>query len=145
READPAASPQGLPRASVRADDSPGAAAADPPGAPQRQQVRQHAAVPLRSRAGREPVHAPSPADCRHHFPVHRGDRQPGDAADGPEAGYLLMTDSRSVGFVSLGCPKALVDSERILTRLRAEGYAVSGSYRDADVVVVNTCGFIES
>ncbi len=55
------------------------------------------------------------------------------------------MTDTRSVGFVSLGCPKALVDSERILTRLRAEGYAVSGSYQDADVVVVNTCGFIES
>ncbi len=50
-----------------------------------------------------------------------------------------------SVGFVSLGCPKALVDSERILTRLRAEGYEVSGSYDDADVVVVNTCGFIES
>ncbi len=50
-----------------------------------------------------------------------------------------------AVGFVSLGCPKALVDSERILTRLRAEGYDVSGSYADSDVVVVNTCGFIES
>lgn len=50
-----------------------------------------------------------------------------------------------AVGFVSLGCPKALVDSERILTRLRAEGYEVSGSYADSDVVVVNTCGFIES
>ncbi len=45
---------------------------------------------------------------------------------------------------VSLGCPKALVDSERILTQLRAEGYAVSGSYEDADLVVVNTCGFID-
>ncbi len=50
-----------------------------------------------------------------------------------------------SVGFVSLGCPKALVDSERILTQLRAEGYAVSGSYHEADLVVVNTCGFIDS
>jgi ribosomal protein S12 methylthiotransferase len=49
------------------------------------------------------------------------------------------------VGFVSLGCPKALVDSERILTRLRAEGYAVAPDYAGADVVVVNTCGFIDS
>ncbi|MBU6422102.1 MAG: 30S ribosomal protein S12 methylthiotransferase RimO [Gammaproteobacteria bacterium] len=49
------------------------------------------------------------------------------------------------VGFVSLGCPKALVDSERILTQLRVEGYAIVGGYREADVVVVNTCGFIEA
>ncbi len=49
------------------------------------------------------------------------------------------------VGFVSLGCPKALVDSERILTRLRAEGYEVAASYRAADLVVVNTCGFIDA
>jgi len=49
------------------------------------------------------------------------------------------------VGFVSLGCPKALVDSERILTRLRAEGYEVAASYGAADLVVVNTCGFIDS
>ncbi|WP_333842995.1 30S ribosomal protein S12 methylthiotransferase RimO [Pelomicrobium sp.] len=49
------------------------------------------------------------------------------------------------VGFVSLGCPKALVDSERILTRLRAEGYDIVSSYEDADLVVVNTCGFIEA
>jgi ribosomal protein S12 methylthiotransferase len=48
------------------------------------------------------------------------------------------------IGFVSLGCPKALVDSERILTRLRAEGYEVVGSYEDANLVVVNTCGFID-
>ncbi len=49
------------------------------------------------------------------------------------------------VGFVSLGCPKALVDSERILTQLKIEGYETSASYADADVVVVNTCGFIDS
>jgi ribosomal protein S12 methylthiotransferase len=49
------------------------------------------------------------------------------------------------VGFVSLGCPKALVDSERILTQLRAEGYEVAPTYEDADVVVVNTCGFIDA
>ncbi|MBK9160547.1 MAG: 30S ribosomal protein S12 methylthiotransferase RimO [Nitrosomonadales bacterium] len=58
------------------------------------------------------------------------------------------MSKTRSpakVGFVSLGCPKATVDSEHILTRLRAEGYLISGSYQDADLVVVNTCGFIDS
>jgi ribosomal protein S12 methylthiotransferase len=49
------------------------------------------------------------------------------------------------IGFVSLGCPKALVDSERILTQLRAEGYEVSPTYDAADVVVVNTCGFIDA
>ncbi len=49
------------------------------------------------------------------------------------------------VGFVSLGCPKALVDSERILTQLRAEGYDISPSYEGADLVVVNTCGFIDA
>jgi ribosomal protein S12 methylthiotransferase len=49
------------------------------------------------------------------------------------------------VGFVSLGCPKALVDSERILTQLRAEGYEVAATYQAADVVVVNTCGFIDA
>jgi len=52
---------------------------------------------------------------------------------------------SPKVGFVSLGCPKALVDSERILTRLRAEGYVVVPTYREADLVVVNTCGFIDA
>jgi len=50
-----------------------------------------------------------------------------------------------AVGFVSLGCPKATVDSEQILTRLRTDGYAISGSYKDADLVVVNTCGFIDT
>ena len=49
------------------------------------------------------------------------------------------------VGFISLGCPKALVDSERVLTQLRAEGYLIAPTYRDADLVVVNTCGFIDS
>ena len=49
------------------------------------------------------------------------------------------------VGIVSLGCPKALVDSERILTKLRSEGYQISGSYDGADVVLVNTCGFLDS
>jgi ribosomal protein S12 methylthiotransferase len=52
---------------------------------------------------------------------------------------------SQKVGFISLGCPKALVDSERILTELRKDGYDVVPSYEEADVVVVNTCGFIDS
>jgi ribosomal protein S12 methylthiotransferase len=56
-----------------------------------------------------------------------------------------MSKSSPKVGFVSLGCPKALVDSERILTQLRSEGYQVSPSYQDADLVVVNTCGFIDS
>ena len=49
------------------------------------------------------------------------------------------------IGFVSLGCPKALVDSEQILTRLRAEGYGVAPTYQAEDLVVVNTCGFIDA
>ncbi|GAB1233737.1 30S ribosomal protein S12 methylthiotransferase RimO [Ferrigenium sp. UT5] len=52
---------------------------------------------------------------------------------------------SPKIGFVSLGCPKATVDSEHILTRMRAEGYEISPSYQEADLVVVNTCGFIDS
>jgi len=56
-----------------------------------------------------------------------------------------MIPDSPKVGMVSLGCPKALVDSERILTRLRADGYAMSADYAGADVVLVNTCGFLDS
>ncbi|WP_323019670.1 30S ribosomal protein S12 methylthiotransferase RimO [Pararhodobacter sp.] len=58
---------------------------------------------------------------------------------DAPRAGQP------TIGMVSLGCPKALVDSERILTRLRAEGYAISPDYAGADAVIVNTCGFLDS
>lgn len=55
------------------------------------------------------------------------------------------MTDTGKVGFVSLGCPKALVDSERILTQLRTEGYEIESDYQSSDLVIVNTCGFIDS
>ena len=55
------------------------------------------------------------------------------------------IQEQKRVGLVSLGCPKALVDSERILTRLRADGYAMSADYAGADVVLVNTCGFLDS
>src|SRR6201991_1389156 len=57
----------------------------------------------------------------------------------------LELPSPPKVGMVSLGCPKALVDSERILTKLRADGYAMSPDYAGADVVLVNTCGFLDS
>jgi len=57
----------------------------------------------------------------------------------------ITMNTIPTVGFISLGCPKALVDSERILTKLRSEGYDISPTYQDADLVIVNTCGFIDS
>src|ERR1700723_315000 len=60
----------------------------------------------------------------------------------------IAPTEQRAaprISFVSLGCPKALVDSERILTRLRAEGYELARSHSGADAVIVNTCGFLDS
>src|SRR3979411_1268986 len=54
-------------------------------------------------------------------------------------------TAAPKVSFVSLGCPKALVDSERIITRLRAEGYELSRQHEGSDLVIVNTCGFLDS
>lgn len=67
-----------------------------------------------------------------------------------PDIAKARLTDAPrsgqpTIGMVSLGCPKALVDSERILTRLRAEGYSISPDYAGADAVVVNTCGFLDS
>ena len=66
-------------------------------------------------------------------------------AATNPAKAPKSTKPAPMVGFVSLGCPKALVDSEQILTQLRAEGYGVAPSYQGADLVVVNTCGFIDS
>src|SRR5690348_14919256 len=80
--------------------------------------------------------------------------RFPSETANQPSVNYAPLQEqngsrmspaSPKVGFVSLGCPKALVDSERILTQLRVEGYEIVPSYGAADVVVVNTCGFIEA
>jgi hypothetical protein len=78
--------------------------------------------------------------------------RATGDGRMRPESPYLRcpmssdtnLSNPPKVGFVSLGCPKALVDSEQIITQLRAEGYSISGTYDGADLVVVNTCGFID-
>ena len=65
-----------------------------------------------------------------------------------PRVTDIAQTEPRPaprISFVSLGCPKALVDSERILTRLRAEGYELARSHAGADAVIVNTCGFLDS
>jgi ribosomal protein S12 methylthiotransferase len=62
-----------------------------------------------------------------------------------PTTKHTVLPDQKTIGMVSLGCPKALVDSERILTRLRADGYAFAEDYAGADVVLVNTCGFLDS
>ncbi|MGR3551745.1 30S ribosomal protein S12 methylthiotransferase RimO [Pseudooceanicola sp.] len=67
------------------------------------------------------------------------------DLAPLPRIDDTRRAGQPSIGMVSLGCPKALVDSERILTRLRAEGYAISPDYAGADAVIVNTCGFLDS
>ncbi|HBR69333.1 MAG TPA: 30S ribosomal protein S12 methylthiotransferase RimO, partial [Rhodospirillaceae bacterium] len=55
------------------------------------------------------------------------------------------VKESPKIGIVSLGCPKALVDSERIITRLKAEGYEIAPDYKGADAVLVNTCGFLDT
>jgi len=68
-----------------------------------------------------------------------------GFAAVPTEQSPVMSTTTQKVGFISLGCPKALVDSERILTQLRSDGYEITPSYEDAGVVIVNTCGFIDS
>ncbi len=62
-----------------------------------------------------------------------------------PGTTHTMSASHPTVGFVSLGCPKALVDSEQILTQLRAEGYTIAPTYNNADLVVVNTCGFIDA
>ncbi|MCL7463659.1 30S ribosomal protein S12 methylthiotransferase RimO [Phaeovulum sp. NW3] len=67
------------------------------------------------------------------------------DLAPAPVFNTQRRAGQPTIGMVSLGCPKALVDSERILTRLRAEGYAISPDYKGADAVIVNTCGFLDS
>jgi ribosomal protein S12 methylthiotransferase len=72
--------------------------------------------------------------------PDLRPDRAPPPLLDG-----MARPGQPRIGMVSLGCPKALVDSERILTRLRAEGYAISPDYAGAEAVIVNTCGFLDS
>lgn len=100
----------------------------------------------MRGRA-RQPL---SKCGIRHRFGVWRGMSQnPPDLRPDLAPRATLPTDARpgqpKIGMVSLGCPKALVDSERILTRLRAEGYAISPDYAGAEAVIVNTCGFLDS
>ena len=77
--------------------------------------------------------------------PDLRPDRAPPPRLDAEARAVQARAGQPRVGLVSLGCPKALVDSERILTRLRAEGYAISPDYAGAEAVIVNTCGFLDS
>ena len=77
-------------------------------------------------------------------MPVNPPNLRP-DLAPRPVIAEARRDGQPTIGMVSLGCPKALVDSERILTRLRAEGYAISPDYAGADAVIVNTCGFLDS
>ncbi len=79
----------------------------------------------------------------RRHVPINPPDLRP-DRARAARARRARRPGQPTIGMVSLGCPKALVDSERILTRLRAEGYAISPDYAGADAVIVNTCGFLD-
>src|SRR5690606_24700633 len=98
----------------------------------------------VRTKVGAPAVGAdlgPRTALCRANPRFWRVHRRNGTIA-APQARCSM---SGKVGFISLGCPKALVDSERILTQLRTEGYEVVPTYQDADVVVVNTCGFIDA
>ena len=78
------------------------------------------------------------------HMSTNPANRRP-DLAPSLRLSDTTRAGQPTIGMVSLGCPKALVDSERILTRLRAEGYGVSPDYAGADAVIVNTCGFLDS
>ena len=83
-----------------------------------------------------------------HHQANHNENRTVGQSASQTAhqlAQDIVATKAPKIGFVSLGCPKALVDSERIITELSRDGYQVASDYDGADLVVVNTCGFIES
>nr|WP_282849377.1 30S ribosomal protein S12 methylthiotransferase RimO [Moraxella osloensis] len=83
-----------------------------------------------------------------HHQANHNENRTVGQSASQTAhqlAQDIVTTKAPKIGFVSLGCPKALVDSERIITELSRDGYQVASDYDGADLVVVNTCGFIES
>jgi ribosomal protein S12 methylthiotransferase len=88
--------------------------------------------------------HVTRPGPAVHGF--RRAGRRGGSFAAGrPALNTAPMTAAPRISFVSLGCPKALVDSERIITRLRAEGYELSRKHEGADAVIVNTCGFLDS
>jgi ribosomal protein S12 methylthiotransferase len=97
---------------------------------------------------------APASADACTLFVARRRLYQPGMSQNPPalrpDLAHARIPEAPRpgqprIGMISLGCPKALVDSERILTRLRAEGYAISGDYAGAEAVIVNTCGFLDS
>ena len=91
----------------------------------------------------KNPAQIPNPNTPAYH---HKANHNQNRSIDESAAAIAQASGSApKVGFVSLGCPKALVDSERIITELTREGYQVAKDYDGADLVVVNTCGFIES
>ena len=92
------------------------------------------------------PNSAPVSAEPYHHKANHNQNRSISQSHDNShDASAPVTAAGAKIGFVSLGCPKALVDSERIITELSRDGYQVASDYEGADLVVVNTCGFIES
>lgn len=94
---------------------------------------------------GAPTTQAATPSGAYHHKANHNQNRSVQQSSE--QAGQTVVENNMApkVGFVSLGCPKALVDSERIITELTRDGYRVAADYDGADLVVVNTCGFIES
>ena len=90
---------------------------------------------------------AANPTGAYHHKANHNQNRsvEHSRLQASQQQATTSSTVAPKVGFVSLGCPKALVDSERIITELTRDGYSVASDYEGADLVVVNTCGFIES
>lgn len=106
---------------------------------------RRHAPSPLAPAPSSHPARAPArtPSRAQPALPISRPMPAPTTATTAPAR--RRRKKPPAIGFVSLGCAKALVDSERILTRLEAEGYAIAPSYEGADLVVVNTCGFLLS
>src|SRR5262249_46660540 len=91
-----------------------------------------HAAHAVKTRTARRLTFAARGPNCCHAIPE-------------PQELEFSVNRSPRISFVSLGCPKALVDSERIITRLRAEGYELTRDHADSDVAIVNTCGFLDS
>src|SRR5690606_35521796 len=116
-----------------------------PPRAPGRRRPTRSDAGTARARAVQSLRRMPTPPRRGVFFPGHARPTESLERPMSPPEKPVRRRSRKSppkVGFVSLGCPKAMVDSERILTQLRAEGYDIVGDYDGSDLVVVNTCGF---
>ena len=100
---------------------------------------------PAQVPSSESPEQASSTTQAYHHKANHNQNRSIEQSSSSAQAHASSPVTAPKIGFVSLGCPKALVDSERIITELSRDGYQVASDYDGADLVVVNTCGFIES